>query len=141
MEKLIQNMIDENTNISEFIVLWESFEANKIVNEELNNHLKTYIDDNKAYCIENIFKIVKLDNHACGVHFIPTSKSYNEFGEFVCIKEFVCSDEEYGLYSINCYSDNKTYGSFKAILFSDRNNDNEKVVELSTYDIFEIENP
>ncbi len=140
MENLIQKMIDENANIAKFIDLWESFEANKIVNEELNNYLQTYINSNNAYSIENIFKIVKMDNHACGVHFIPTSKSYEKYGQFVTIIDFVCSDEDGGQYLCNWHSSNPTYGTFKAIkLHEYGKEDYDKEIEISTNDIYGIE--
>ena len=140
MENLIQKMINENASIDKFIVLWESLKANNNDNEELNSYFQKHIANNKKYCIEDFFKEVKMDNHSCCVHFIPTSKSYNEFGENVTIIGFVCSDEEFEQYLNNIQNNQLSYGHFKIVKLSD--NDKEIFggeIELSTYDIYEME--
>ena len=140
MNNYVQKLINEKADISTFIHLWNSLKANNISDEELNSYFQKYIANNKKYCIEDFFKEVKLDNHSCCVHFIPTSKSYSEFGENVTIVDFVCSDEECKQYFNNIRNNQLSYGHFKIVKLS--NTDQEILdgeIELSTYDIHELE--
>ena len=134
-------MVDlRQMSVGELIYLWEAHKASNIVDEELNRQLQKYIDSNQKFCIEDFFQEVKLDRHACCVHFIPTSKSYNEFGENVTIVDFVCSDKEFEQYYNNIQNSQLSYGSFKIVKLSDTDREilGDKL-ELSTYDIYEME--
>ena len=140
MDDYVQKLIDEKADITMFIHTWDAYNNNHIDNELLKHYFKMYILKNTAFCVEDFFKIVKLGNHSCCVHFIPTSKSYNEFGENVTIVDFVCSDKDFEQYCNNIQNSQLSYGHFKIVKLS--NTDKEIFggeIELSTYDIYEME--
>ena len=136
METYIQKLIDEKAEIFAFVNLWND----KTNCELLNHYLKSYIVNNKQFSIEEFHKIVKQDRGYCSMYFIPTSKSYNEFGMFVTITRFICSDEESKLYQNNWQNKQLTYGTFKAIQRPEPDVvPYGKEIEISTYDIYSIE--
>lgn len=71
------------------IVLWEIAVRENLPTEELELFFKQYISQNQAFSKEDIYRIVKQYNHACGLKFIPTSKAYEMFGGSLTLTDIV----------------------------------------------------
>ena len=79
------------------IVLWEVAVSENLPTEELEDFFKHYISQNQAFSQEDIYRIVKQSNHACGLNFIPTSEAYKMFGRSLTLTDMlfdIPEDEE-----------------------------------------------
>ena len=71
------------------IVLWEVAVSENLPTEELEDFFKHYISQNQAFSQEDIYRIVKQRNHACGLNFIPTSEAYKMFGRSLTLTDML----------------------------------------------------
>ena len=71
------------------IILWEIAVSENLPTEELEDFFKHYISQNQAFSQEDIYRIVKQRNHACGLNFIPTSETYKMFGRSLTLTDML----------------------------------------------------
>lgn len=79
------------------IILWEIAVRKNLPKEELEDFFKHYISQNQAFSQEDIYRIVKQRNRACGLNFIPTSEAYKMFGRSLTLTDMLfdrLEDEE-----------------------------------------------
>ena len=89
--------MEQSSELETKIVLWESLPAGNLLKEELENFFKQYILQNQKFSREDIYRIVKQHNHACGLNFIPTSEAYKMFGRSLTLTDMLfdrLEDEE-----------------------------------------------
>jgi hypothetical protein len=95
--------------------LWRASESIPEFRQEIEAELKNYINANKNFSREFIFRICKAQNHALGVNFIPSSEAFNEYGHNITIDMLASKEEMLEMVS-NCYSSppKNTHGRVKA---------------------------
>lgn len=71
------------------IALWEIAVSENLPKEELERFFKEYISQNQKFSIEDIYRVVKQRNHACGLNFIPTSEAYKMFGHSLTLTDMI----------------------------------------------------
>lgn len=89
--------MEQSSELEAKIILWESLPAGNLLKEELENFFKQYILQNQKFSREDIYRIVKQHNHACGLNFIPTSEAYKMFGRSLTLTDMLfdrLEDEE-----------------------------------------------
>ncbi len=89
--------MEQSSELDTKIILWEIAVSENLPKEELKLFFKQYISQNQAFSKEDIYRIVKQYNHACGLKFIPTSKAYEMFGASLTLTDMLfdsSKDEE-----------------------------------------------
>ena len=81
--------MEQSSELDTKIILWEIAVSENLPKEELKLFLKHYISQNQAFSKEDIYRIVKQYNHACGLKFIPTSKAYEMFGASLTLTDML----------------------------------------------------
>lgn len=128
--------------IEEAIILWESLLSNNKDTTNIELDFKKYQKNNTRFSVEDIFDLVEIKHHACSLHFIPTSESYNNIGANVCITQFVCTDIERENLIRSVLNHTHTYGIIKAKTIEQLSNEKLEYLEnigFSVRDIYEIE--
>lgn len=79
--------MERTSELDSKIILWEIAVAENLPREELEKYFKWYMSQNQMFSIEDIYRIVKLHNHACALKFIPTSEAYKIFGQSLTLTD------------------------------------------------------
>lgn len=66
-------------------ILWQASGGNPELKVIIENELQKRIATNTNFSREYLFKVLKIQNHAITISFIPTTDSYNEYGANVTI--------------------------------------------------------
>lgn len=130
------------TELTQMIYLWESTKANNLPTEELDRYFQNYIKTNTAFSKEDLYRIVKLQNHACGLKFIPTSEAYKVFGQALAVTEFIFdnTEEELSLSSFT-HNNERHFGIMKFKSIDDLTPEQKSYMEkkgVNTSDMYEI---
>lgn len=86
--------MEQSSELEAKIILWESLPAGDPVKEELENFFKQWILQNQKFSKEDIYRIVKQHQHACGLNFIPTSEAYKMFGPTLTLTDILFDRQE-----------------------------------------------
>ena len=103
-------------------ILWQASSSNQLLRNLIEIELQLRIASNKNFSREFIFQVCKIGNHAITISFIPTSESYNSYGDNITI-DMLLDENEMSEMTMN-YSAKpplKTYGQVKAkVLVKDK---------------------
>ncbi|HIW87666.1 MAG TPA: hypothetical protein IAC47_05270 [Candidatus Onthomorpha intestinigallinarum] len=86
--------MEQHSELDTKIVLWEAALSKNLPAGELEDYFTRYISQNKKVSKEDIYRVVKQRNHACGLNFIPTSEAYKMFGQSLTLTDMVFDKQE-----------------------------------------------
>jgi hypothetical protein len=128
-------------DIFELSTLWTVSGRNPDLRLAISNELNNRISTNKAFSREFFF-----ENHVKGgkvfnIHFIPTSPSFNKYGQFVTAIKYEYSSEEALELTLNCQAKPSlnTQGEVTAQVLSLDNKAELDEVTFNTQDIYKYE--
>ena len=81
--------MERSSELDTNIILWEIAVSENLPKEELEDFFRHYISQNQAFSQEDIYRIVKQRNRACGLNFIPTSEAYKMFGRSLTLTDML----------------------------------------------------
>ena len=128
--------------INKNVVLWKALVSEKKDTTEIEKYFSDYIQNNTKFSLEYLFNLIEMENHACSVHFIPTSSAYNHIGETICITNIICTGEEREYFRKSVAMGQNSFGIIKAKTLEDTSDDIKqylKNVGFSVKEIYEIE--
>ena len=70
------------------------FTSRKPIKRKIGIFFKQYILQNQEFSREDIYRIVKQHNHACGLNFIPTSEAHRVFGSSLTLTDIIFDRQE-----------------------------------------------
>ena len=74
-------------------ILWQASDGNMELKRLIENELQKRIATNNNISREYLFEVSKIQDHDITISFIPTTDSYNEYGENVTI-DLLLNDSE-----------------------------------------------
>jgi hypothetical protein len=132
-------------DLNRLSILWFTSQNNQDLLDEIEVEIKEHITKNKIYSKEFIFQRSKILNRSLGVFFIPSSESYQMFGDHVIIDMLLNEDELFDISkNISSVPPKVTYGLIRAKVLFNNSLNNEKIeilakVGFNTKDILRIE--
>ena len=135
-------IMEQPSELTQMIYLWDAAKANNLPTEELKRYFQSYIKTNTKFSKEELYRIVKLQNHACGLKFIPTSETYKVFRQDLAVTEFIFdnTEEELSLASFT-HNNERHFGIMKFKSINDLTPEQKSYMEkkgVNTSDIYEI---
>ena len=114
--------MEQSSELEAKIILWESLSAGNPLKEELENFFKQYILQNQKFSREDIYRIVKQHNHACGLNFIPTSEAHRVFGSSLTLTDIIFDrQEDEDALLMSSLNDERHFGVIKGFSTDDIN--------------------
>lgn len=111
----------EELDLSALSILYSASQNNVDLKVQIEAELQKRIATNNTFSRERLFEISVIQNHAIGMHFIPTSAAFNSFGANITVE--VSDNNDLELFAKNLASDSRvnTYGNIrlKALVIRD----------------------
>lgn len=130
-------------DLGHLIILWLASGGNIALKVQLETELQRRIAANTNFSREYIFGVSRIQNHAVGIEFIPTSVAYQRYGSNIVI-EMTLTNEEFTEMLANRAADPpiNTQGNIRARILVNGNLTPEQIeaaatVGFHTRDIFE----
>jgi len=136
----------KDQTIKSLALLWQTSTNNSEINSAIERELQEKILHNNYFSIEDIYEYSIIKNKAINVWFVPTTISYNVFGEYVTVELSVNQDEKNKILK-NISSEPKvsTFGQVKCTILVENNQQPKlksgAIIEFSTFHILDIDIP
>jgi len=122
---------------------WQASDGNPELKQQIEEELAIEINQNESYCRETVFHLSHIQNKAVSIEFIPTSKSFNQYGQYVTINLRLTEEEIEDLTNNLLPDGNKrTFGSLRATsigqVLSHQQENELRTIGFNTNDILDI---
>lgn len=84
----------QNLDIHRLSILWQASGGNPQLKRLIEIELQKRVVTNTNFSREYLFKVSKIQNHAITIIFIPTTESFNEYGDNVTV-DLLLDDSEF----------------------------------------------
>lgn len=130
------------TGLEHALILWDSSDIAPLLKNKLEEVFKNEIANNHKFSIEDIFDIVEIQTHACGLGFIPTSDAYQMFGPNLTLTEVILDEEDRQRTLHSTMTRNTHYGFIKGKStddLSDKQREYLMKIGINTSNIYQVE--
>lgn len=129
----LKTMDMEKLNLNKLTIFWEASTGNPVLKKDVEAEIQKRIKNNRQYSREYIFKKSILEKHSIGVTFLPTTDSYNFYGQNITI-EIVLDEAEINEIYTNYISKPpiNTEGRLKASLLVKKDLNESQIERLKT---------
>ena len=130
------------TDLEDALILWDATATTPLLKDKLEEVFKNEIANNHRFSIEDIYYIVEIQKHACGLGFIPTSDAYQRFGSNLTLTEVILDEEDRQRILHSTMTKNTHYGFIKGMTtddLSDKQKEYLMKIGINTSNIYQVE--